>query len=161
MKPKKVTIDAPITAPSLQEDQLGRQTLHNHVKLHRNAVLPRHMLPLGHDGYRTPTIEDFESEKGRSPTGHGLTMFPMYHDPRLPSNHPLQSPYPSPSLDGRHHWNLSHPHLAPHVLEHLHWRERIRHYTWTFFTMTMATGGIANVLYQGANNLKHADVSLG
>lgn len=29
------------------------------------------------------------------------------------------------------------------------WKERIRHYTWTFFTMTMATGGIANVLYAG------------
>lgn len=26
-------------------------------------------------------------------------------------------------------------------------KERIRHFTWTWFTMTMATGGIANVLY--------------
>ena len=26
-------------------------------------------------------------------------------------------------------------------------RERVRHFTWTWFTMTMATGGIANVLY--------------
>lgn len=32
---------------------------------------------------------------------------------------------------------------------HLSWRERIRHFTWTWFTMTMATGGIANVLYTG------------
>ncbi|ORY17762.1 voltage-dependent anion channel-domain-containing protein [Clohesyomyces aquaticus] len=29
----------------------------------------------------------------------------------------------------------------------LSWRERIRHFTWTWFTMTMATGGVANVLY--------------
>lgn len=31
----------------------------------------------------------------------------------------------------------------------LGFRERIRHFTWTWFTMTMATGGIANVLYTG------------
>lgn len=28
-------------------------------------------------------------------------------------------------------------------------RERLRHFTWTWFTMTMATGGIANVLHTG------------
>ena len=33
--------------------------------------------------------------------------------------------------------------------KNLSFRERIRHFTWTWFTMTMATGGIANVLYSG------------
>ncbi|SLM35795.1 hypothetical protein LPUS_00440 [Lasallia pustulata] len=40
--------------------------------------------------------------------------------------------------------------LVPHAfIEKQEWRERIRYFTWTFFTMTMATGGIANVLYTG------------
>lgn len=33
--------------------------------------------------------------------------------------------------------------------KHLGFRERVRHFTWTWFTMTMATGGIANVLHTG------------
>jgi hypothetical protein len=33
----------------------------------------------------------------------------------------------------------------------LSWRERVRHFTWTWFCMTMATGGIANVLYTGSS----------
>lgn len=33
----------------------------------------------------------------------------------------------------------------------MNFRERLRHFTWSFFTMTMATGGIANVIYTGAN----------
>lgn len=33
------------------------------------------------------------------------------------------------------------------------WKKRIRHFTWTFFTMTMATGGIANVLHTGSDLL--------
>lgn len=34
----------------------------------------------------------------------------------------------------------------------LSWRERLRHFTWTWFTMTMATGGIANVLWTGTSS---------
>ncbi len=34
----------------------------------------------------------------------------------------------------------------------LPWRERIRHFTWTWFCMTMATGGIANVLHAGTSS---------
>lgn len=34
-------------------------------------------------------------------------------------------------------------------VQHLPFKERIRHFTFTWFTMTMATGGVANALYQG------------
>ena len=33
--------------------------------------------------------------------------------------------------------------------EKLQWRQRLRHFTWNFFSLTMATGGIANVLFNG------------
>ncbi|CAK1360111.1 unnamed protein product [Cercospora beticola] len=50
------------------------------------------------------------------------------------------------------HWsNHSVSRLRSEVIEHvhdLHFKQRIRHFTWGWFTMTMATGGIANVLYR-------------
>lgn len=41
--------------------------------------------------------------------------------------------------------------------KHLGFRERVRHFTWTWFTMTMATGGIANVLHTGMMLLSRPD----
>ena len=78
----------------------------------------------------------------RTPTGIATSNGPFtpnsFHH-RLPHN--------------RHHLNLSSTSRAHSVLDKLHWRERIRHYTWTFFTATMATGGISNVLYTGKFSL--------
>lgn len=52
-------------------------------------------------------------------------------------------------LSPHHTIHLSVAGLSGKLREKLHWRERIRHFTWTFFTITMATGGIANVLREG------------
>ena len=40
-------------------------------------------------------------------------------------------------------------HLSERLDEKLSWKVRIRYFTWAAFTMNMATGGIANVLYKG------------
>ena len=52
----------------------------------------------------------------------------------------------SPQLSGgsKHGGSRSPYHIH---LPTLKFKERIRHFTWTWFTMTMATGGIANVIY--------------
>lgn len=38
-------------------------------------------------------------------------------------------------------------HMGVKLEEKLGWNERVRHFTWNFFSMTMATGGIANLLH--------------
>ncbi|MCJ1419253.1 hypothetical protein MMC32_005607 [Xylographa parallela] len=84
------------------------------------------------EGYRTPTIEDYdEHEKRRNQLENDL------------SQSQLQMPGGVLSLfsETRDHLNLT------KSLEKMVWKERLRHFTWTFFTMTMATGGIANVIH--------------
>ncbi|KAK3073503.1 hypothetical protein LTR53_004887 [Teratosphaeriaceae sp. CCFEE 6253] len=68
------------------------------------------------------------------------------HSSSANSETPLQ-PRRSPSYsDKTNDGPLSRFRYQGHV-HHLHFRERIRHFTWTWFTMTMATGGVANVIF--------------
>jgi len=81
--------------------------------------------------------------------------------PNLPSPASAHSPVsPSPRSPLKRHIAFSHSlpnlfNLQKHEVPKdegkdpgkLPIRERIRHFTWTWFTMTMATGGIANVMY--------------
>ena len=112
-----------------------------------------HLHP-GDEGYRTPTIEDYERhQKNGNGDNKGLDLVMLSNNsshnrlPHTPTT-PNGSQRPS-SVAYRHSANASVASLGERLLEKLQWRERIRHYTWTFFTMTMATGGIANVLYEG------------
>lgn len=106
------------------------------LPVHRGIPLPNYMVPPGQDGYRTPTVEDYQQhvrEAQLRPRRPGL------------SNRGSRLRIPTAGVLG----NVSSVSLGQSILERLEWRERIRHYTWTFFTMTMATGGVANVLYSG------------
>ncbi|MCJ1323288.1 hypothetical protein MMC15_008643 [Xylographa vitiligo] len=84
------------------------------------------------EGYRTPTIEDYERHEKRRDQ---LEDHPSQLHLQLPSG------VLSLFSETRSHLSLT------KSLEKLLWKERLRHYTWTFFTMTMATGGIANVIH--------------
>ena len=102
----------------------------------------------GEDGYQTPTIEDYEMHRIKE-HGLGISSDNSSH-PQFPRTPTTPNGSLRPSLGAlRHSANASVASLSGKLLEKLHWKERIRHYTWTFFTMTMATGGIANVLYEG------------
>ena len=145
---KHVTIDPTSTASSMEEPQGASQDEKN---LDRGIHLPRHMLSPGQDGYRTPTIEDFEAQNdgcitsNAAPTPAQVVTPNGYSTPNSLQHRPPHT---------RHQLNLSSPSLAHSILDELQWRERARHFTWTFFTMTMATGGISNVLYNGTLKLR-------
>lgn len=145
---KHVTI-----APQVREPSPDNITGLGKIALGNGLSLPKvlHLHP-GDDGYRTPTIEDYERQPINGDGKEqelGILADNSFHQ-RIP--HPPTTPNGShrPSLVGyRQSANASLASLGERLLERLQWRERIRHYTWTFFTMTMATGGIANVLYEG------------
>lgn len=131
--------------------------------------VPRHLRKRGDEGYRTPTIEDIEEDGGSSgfpfPEQAGSSAAPVVdvdvdadvensatvlrsrlgasqpHGLRMESSS-IHAPATPPSSVSTEHWPTK-----------LSWVERVRHLTWAFFTLTMATGGVANVLYSGEKML--------
>ncbi|MCJ1339175.1 hypothetical protein MMC09_004464 [Bachmanniomyces sp. S44760] len=104
-----------------------------------DAVLPtpRYMLAPGADGYRTPTIEDIEQHSSSTNHDDLLPGSSLSHAfSALTSRLPVKGNLAERSKLG----------LRLEV-EHIHWKRRIRHFTWSYFTLTMATGGIANCLW--------------
>lgn len=96
------------------------------------------------DVFRTPTIEDYFLHVRQNKQGRDQGKRPT-------NSSTVQSP--SSALLGSQELNPSN--VAPETPRPgtLGWRDRIRHFTWTFFSMTMATGGIANVLFTGNKSL--------
>ena len=148
MKEKRVTIDDPSTRIGSEEPQ---GTVKDETNNYHGMHIPKHIRSPGQDGYRTPTIEDYAVQNGGPTTPSGAQTpngVATSNGHSTPNSMHLRQPH------ARHHLNLSSSSLAHNILDKLHWRERIRHYTWTFFTMTMATGGIANVLHTGEPSVR-------
>lgn len=121
----------------------SRKCLIHDLPAHRGIYLPKHMIPPGQDGYRTPTVEDYER--------HAANGVQREHNQSSKSNcdPPARQFTPNSGTSGKHHPNLSSLNISYMIGEKLQWKERIRHFTWTFFTITMSTGGIANVISNG------------
>jgi hypothetical protein len=119
----------------------------------------RHKKSPGDDGYRTPTIEDAEralylvdqegSSGSRVREVHTTALEVALQ--KMPSratdgpSHLCKESHSVPGYDGE---SLSRTRTDVSATS-LSWKQRIRHVTWAYFTLTMATGGLANVLYQG------------
>lgn len=121
------------------------------------SIPPRHMRSPGDDGYRTPTIEDAErtiSILGATDTPRAIAR--DVHASALEETlQKISSRAPTDPRSKRESsdWEPRGRHLdrtfTDASADRLSWKKRIRHITWAYFTLTMATGGIANVLYEG------------
>lgn len=112
----------------------------------------------GEEGYRTPTVEDAEfdlsTDAGDATTSPTPQALRRVHTSALES---IQGPNPRVNTgrvkrkpETQDSGSLGETDTEdPGVEANIGWRQRIRHFTWAFFTLTMATGGIANVLYTG------------
>jgi hypothetical protein len=112
------------------------------------SFLPHHLRKPGEDGYRTPMIEDPEH-----PAHHGIDTSAFTSTDCDGSDHPMHS---GSQIQCAYHHFGHNPHYC-HRRHHseglpfepptkLNWKQRIKHVTWAYFTVTMATGGIANVI---------------
>ncbi|KAL2803213.1 C4-dicarboxylate/malic acid transporter [Aspergillus granulosus] len=105
---------------------------------------PRHLISAV-EGHRTPTIEDTQRDLSRT---LDVSLQPTASRVREAHSSALESLYSTRSRA----YNEPDPEdLTRSISEvttgKLNWKKRIRHFTWAFFTLTMATGGIANVIY--------------
>ncbi|PLB50542.1 C4-dicarboxylate/malic acid transporter [Aspergillus steynii IBT 23096] len=117
---------------------------------------PRHLRSPGDDGYRTPTIEDTEKDLAlqdnalsllsgkRTREAHSSALEALHRSWTRKSQERGGAREEEEEATRRPSFSFR---PSDRSAINLGWRKRIRHLTWAFFTLTMATGGIANVLY--------------
>lgn len=110
-----------------------------------------HVQHSSNDGWRTPVIEDDDH-----PLNRWRSQQREERRNNVESHFSAQDELAKERLDRlrkaqksmlRRHSNSFRFH--PVHDEHLPWRERVKHTSWAWFAMTMATGGLANVLHAG------------
>jgi hypothetical protein len=94
----------------------------------------------GQDGWRTPMIEDPEHHayhfEGTRSEGFSFDRRGMSTTTKRREDGSDANKKPDRDVDDGSPKNLT-------------WPQRMQHVTWAWFTLTMATGGIANVLHNG------------
>lgn len=132
------------------------------MSISSSPSIPRHKRSPGDDGYRTPTIEDAErslsilgvidSPASRAREVHSTALEAVLQ--KVPSRATDRAAISSEEKEKSfrncldQHSQL-HRTITDSSATTLSWKKRIRHVTWAYFTITMATGGLANVLYEG------------
>ncbi|KAJ5096229.1 hypothetical protein NUU61_005585 [Penicillium alfredii] len=116
--------------------------------------IPRHLRSPGDDGYRTPTIEDAERTLsilgGDSPGSVTRDVHSSALDAALQrtlSRATDQSSSKERNTSAMYESSALSRRITDASASSLSWKKRIRHVTWAYFTLTMATGGLANVFY--------------
>ena len=118
------------------------------LRIIHGVALPPHMASPMQDGYRTPTGEDFEHHfQNRQDQLNGSGLGISTPERRISWLNGERKPPSRPGSAGRSHLSLSA--VSEKLDFKIHWKQRLRHFTWNFFSMTMATGGIANVIRTG------------
>jgi hypothetical protein len=121
------------------------------------SAVPRYLRRPGDDGYRTPTIDDIESEGAIQGFPFPRLELPLASvagtaNPAAVLRSRLEASQENklePPTNGVNGLRSVSPLPASRWPENLRWKERIQHFTWTYFTLTMATGGLASTIHSG------------
>ncbi|MCJ1310788.1 hypothetical protein MMC25_004455 [Agyrium rufum] len=116
--------------------------------------VPGHLKRPGQDGYRTPTIEDVYyyhyGQHFQPQTDHDAPPVLFQACERLQN----QQRHRRGSAGSMDTTSTERQLLPFREKDKINFKHRIKHFTWTYFSLTMATGGMANIIYQVPSDLR-------